>query len=78
MPRHHAIRPAIITCGRTYYGYTHGGDLTVEHLLLLVPATWLLIGLAIGVPCGVVVAWIVWRLSREWSARWMDLREDPK
>ena len=46
--------------------------------LLLLPATWLGIGVAIGVPCGVVLAMTVWRYSRGWVARWMDLSEDPE
>ncbi|KKM77416.1 hypothetical protein LCGC14_1370340 [marine sediment metagenome] len=52
--------------------------MTSERLLLLLPITWLGIGIAIGVPCGVAVAWTVWRLSRGRIARWMDLREDPE
>ena len=47
-------------------------------LELLLPATWFWIGISLGVPCGIVVACIVWRLSRGWAARWMDLREDPE
>ena len=52
--------------------------MTPKLLMLLTPATWLGIGIGLGVPCGVVLAWTVWRLSRGRIARWMDLREDPK
>ena len=53
-----------------------GNRVTLD--LLLLPATWLGIGVAIGVPCGVVIAVTVWRYSRGWVARWMDLSEDPE
>ena len=46
----------------------------VEYLL---PVTWFGIGLCIGVPCGVVLAYVVWRMSRGSVARWMDLKEEP-
>ena len=52
------------------------GDRVILDLVL--PATWLGIGVAIGVPFGVVIAVTVWRYSRGWAARWMDLREDPE
>ena len=45
---------------------------------LILPATWLGIGVAIGVPCGVMLAVTVWRYSHGWVSRWMDLREDPE
>ena len=64
--------------GRTYYGYkrTHGGDRVILDLIL--PVTWLGIGVAIGVPLGVVLAITVWRHSHGWVSHWMDLREDPE
>ncbi len=48
------------------------------ELLLLLPVTWFAIGLALGVPLGIGISWIVRRLSRGWTARWMDLSEEPK
>lgn len=45
---------------------------------LLLPVTWLGIGIGIGLPLGIAIAVIVWRLSHEWAARWMDLSEEPK
>ena len=62
--------------GHTQYGYkrTHGGDRVTLDLLL--PATWLGIGVALGVPCGIVIAVTVWRYSHGWVSRWMDLREE--
>lgn len=52
--------------------------MTPEYLVILLPVTWFGIGLGVGVPCGIVIAVIVWRLSRGRAARWMDLREDPE
>ena len=52
--------------------------MTQRVLLVLLPVTWLGIGAALGVPCGIAIAWTVWRLSRGRIARWMDLREDPE
>ena len=46
--------------------------------LLLTPVTWFGIGMGIGVPCGVVIAWTVWHLRCGRIARWMDLSKDPK
>ena len=53
---------------------THGDWVPLD----LLPATWLGIGVSIGVPLGVMLAVTVWRYSRGWVARWMDLREDPE
>ena len=52
--------------------------MTQSVLLVLLPVAWFGIGTALGVPCGIAIAWTVWRLSRGRIARWMDLREDPK
>ena len=53
-----------------------GGDRVILDLIL--PVTWLGIGVAIGVPLGVVLAITVWRHSHGWVSHWMDLREDPE
>ena len=45
---------------------------------LLLPATWLGIGVALGVPFGIVIAVTVWRYSHGWVSRWMDLSKDPE
>ena len=57
-------------------GLSGGKDRVILDLIL--PVTWLGIGVAIGVPLGYWIAVTVWRYSHGWVSRWMDLREDPE